>query len=162
MMAGIGPANTKPEMIIRRGLHALGYRYRIHVKSLPGKPDLVFPRRRAVIFVNGCFWHGHDCALFRWPSTRAGFWRAKISGNIVRDERKRAELFAAGWRVLDVWECTLKGKARLPLDDVLKACAAFLDSNIPQTSIGSGQTMVAGASGLVAHQRAVHCSLDQP
>ena len=86
MMAGIGPVNTKPEMIIRRGLHAQGWRYRLHAKSLPGRPDLVFSGRRAIIFVQGCFWHGHDCALFRWPSTRTGFWHDKISGNIACDQ----------------------------------------------------------------------------
>jgi DNA mismatch endonuclease, patch repair protein len=101
MMAGIGPANTKPEMLIRRGLHALGYRYRLHVKGLPGKPDLVFPGRRAAIFVHGCFWHGHDCTLFRWPATREDFWRNKIAGNINRDRKTAALLLDQGWRVLE-------------------------------------------------------------
>lgn len=141
MMAGIGPANTKPEMIIRRGLHALGWRYRLHVKGLPGKPDLVFPARRAVILVHGCFWHGHDCALFRWPATREEFWRTKITGNIARDARVRDELLAAGWRVLEVWECTLKGKNRLPVDNVLARCAAFLDGSEQLQSIGGPGTV---------------------
>lgn len=102
MMARIGPANTKPEMLIRRGLHARGYRYRLHVKGLRGKPDLVFPGRRAAIFVPGCFWHGHDCALFRWPETREDFWRDKIAGNINRDLKTAALLLDQGWRVLDI------------------------------------------------------------
>lgn len=136
MMAGIGPANTKPEMIIRRGLHALGWRYRLHVKGLPGKPDLVFPARRVVILVHGCFWHGHDCALFRWPATREEFWRTKITGNIARDARVRDELLAMGWRVLEVWECTLKGKNRLPVDDVLARCAVFLRDSRTLLSVG--------------------------
>lgn len=136
-MAGIGPANTKPELLLRRGLHALGYRYRLHDRRLPGKPDLVFPGRRAVIFVNGCFWHGHDCHLFRWPSTRSEFWQAKISGNVARDSRVRALLSAAGWRIADVWECTLKGRERLPLDEVLGRCVAFLEGDDRYTSIGS-------------------------
>ena len=94
LMAGIGPTNTKPEMLIRRRLHALGYRYRLHVKGLPGKPDLVFPSRRAAIFVHGCFWHGHNCTLFRWPATREEFWRSKIGGNVARDRRNDAALEA--------------------------------------------------------------------
>lgn len=142
MMAGIGPANTKPEMIIRTGLHALGWRYRLHAKGLPGKPDLVFPKCGAVIFVQGCFWHGHDCALFRWPSTREEFWHTKISGNIARDERVRRELMEAGWRVLDVWECTLKGKARLPASDVLAQCIAFLEGEEKRASIGSDEIVM--------------------
>ena len=84
MMAGIGPANTKPEMMLRRGLHAMGWRYRLHDPKLPGRPDMVFPGRKAVILVNGCFWHGHDCHLFKWPKSREQFWRHKISGNCAR------------------------------------------------------------------------------
>lgn len=141
MMAGIGSANTKPEMIIRRGLHARGWRYRLHARALPGRPDLVFSGNRAVIFVQGCFWHGHDCALFRWPATRAGFWRAKISGNITRDRRVREELSQLGWRVLDVWECSLRGKNRIPVDEVIAACAAFLEGTGRSSSIGAGQTV---------------------
>lgn len=143
-MAAIGPRNTKPEMLIRRGLHALGYRYRLHVNGLPGKPDLVFPGRRAAIFVHGCFWHGHDCALFRWPSTRADFWRSKIAGNIARDQRTSAQLLDQGWRVLDVWECTLKGRNRMPVEDVLAGCAAFLEGADLTASIGHNRTVTAG------------------
>ena len=141
MMAGIGPRNTKPEMIIRRGLHALGWRYRLHAKDLPGKPDLVFPARRALILVQGCFWHGHDCALFRWPATREEFWRTKLSGNIARDARVRGELLDLGWRVLEVWECTLKGKDRLPVDEVLARCAGFLEGDEMFASIGADRTV---------------------
>ena len=140
-MAGIGPANTKPEMVLRRGLHALGYRYRVHARNLPGKPDLVFPGRRAVIFVNGCFWHGHDCHLFKWPSTRPDFWRDKIGGNISRDQRVREQLMVGGWRVADVWECTLKGRERLPIEDVLARCAGFLDGSEAYVSIGAPSTV---------------------
>ena len=141
MMAGIGPGNTRPEMIIRRGLHTLGWRYRLHGKNLPGRPDLVFPARRAVILVQGCFWHGHDCALFRWPATREEFWRTKLSGNIARDRRVRAQLMGLGWRVLEVWECTLKGRAKLPVEDVLARCDQFLRGNEPFASIGVDQTV---------------------
>jgi DNA mismatch endonuclease (patch repair protein) len=141
MMAGIGPVNTRPELLLRRGLHALGYRYRLHDKRLPGKPDLVFPGRRAVIFVNGCFWHGHACHLFRWPSTRPDFWRKKIGGNISRDVRVREQIMALGWRIADVWECTLKGKERSPLASILEACVAFLNSDAAYISVGSPSTV---------------------
>lgn len=113
MMSGIRGKNTRPEMFIRRALHARGFRYRLHRSGLPGKPDLVFATRRAVIFVHGCFWHGHDCPLFRQPSTRPDFWREKIESNRVRDERVKAELAVLGWRQLDIWECALKGRGAL-------------------------------------------------
>ncbi|WP_205590052.1 very short patch repair endonuclease [Sphingomonas paeninsulae] len=140
-MAAIRGTNTKPELVLRRGLHAMGLRYRLHSRSLPGKPDLVFPGRRTVIFVNGCFWHGHACHLFKWPKTRADFWRTKIGGNIVRDQKVRAALAAVGWRVLDVWECALKGRERQPVDDVLQQCVAFLESDVATASIGHPQTV---------------------
>lgn len=141
MMAGIGPANTKPEMMLRRGLHALGYRYRLHSRALPGRPDMVFPGKRAVIFVNGCFWHGHNCHLFRWPGSRPEFWRPKLAGNMRRDKLNRAKLEALGWRVCDVWECQLKGKERRPLDQVLAECAAFLEGDAAYTSVGTSSTV---------------------
>lgn len=139
MMAGIGPANTRPEMLLRRGLHALGWRYRLHDPRLPGKPDLVFPRRGAVVLVNGCFWHGHDCHLFRWPQSRARFWRDKISANVARDARNLAALTQAGWRVAEVWECTLKGRERWPAGDVLAAADAFLRGEEALVSIGTAR-----------------------
>lgn len=126
-MSGIGPANTKPEMMIRRALHALGYRYRLHVKGLPGKPDIVFPVRKAALFVQGCFWHGHDCHLFRLPATRTEFWREKIEGNVLRDQRVREQLIASGWRILDIWECSLRGREKLPFTDVMANCVNWLD-----------------------------------
>ena len=144
-MAGIGPANTKPELIIRRGLHARGYRYRLHARNLPGRPDLLFPARKAVILVQGCFWHGHNCHLFRWPSTREEFWRDKIAGNIARDRKVREQLTSLGWRVLEIWECALKGKQRLPLEEVLARCEQFLESDVPFASIGDDQTVPVGA-----------------
>jgi DNA mismatch endonuclease (patch repair protein) len=109
MMSGIRGRNTLPEMLIRRALHARGFRYRLHDKTLPGKPDLVFPRYRAVIEIRGCFWHRHDCHLFRWPATRKEFWRKKINGNAQRDKKNLLLLNEAGWRVLVIWECALKG-----------------------------------------------------
>ncbi|MCL4672510.1 MAG: DNA mismatch endonuclease Vsr [Sphingomonadaceae bacterium] len=108
MMAGIRRTNTKPELMVRRALHARGFRYRLHARNLPGKPDIVLPKYRAVIFVNGCFWHGHNCHLFRWPKTREAFWREKIERNIAKDEAAISKLEALGWRVATIWECALK------------------------------------------------------
>ncbi|WP_436398103.1 very short patch repair endonuclease [Roseobacter sp. S98] len=113
-MSRIRAENTKPEMAVRRGLHAAGFRYRLHVRSLPGRPDIVLRRYGAVVFVHGCFWHGHDCALFSWPATRPEFWREKIGRNRDRDAQQTAALLDAGWRVATVWECALKGRLRLP------------------------------------------------
>lgn len=107
-MSGIRGKDTKPEMIIRRGLHAMGFRYRLHDKSLPGKPDLVLPKYKAVIFVHGCFWHKHDCKYFKWPKTRPEFWREKILGNVERDRLAISSLKQNGWRVLVIWECKLR------------------------------------------------------
>ena len=126
MMAGIRGKDTRPEMILRRGLHARGFRFRLHDRRLPGSPDLVFPGRRAVIFVHGCFWHGHACPLFRLPATRQAFWRAKIEGNVARDATAEAALRADGWRVLTVWECALKGRGRMPVEAVLECAAGWL------------------------------------
>ena len=129
MMAGIRGKDTQPELAIRSALHARGFRFRLHRKDLPGKPDIVFPKHRAVIFVNGCFWHGHGCHLFRWPKTRADFWRRKISGNVERDGRRHRELAAAGWRVATIWECALKGRSRLPVSVIAGYCAEWLESD---------------------------------
>jgi DNA mismatch endonuclease (patch repair protein) len=129
MMSGIRGKNTKPEMLIRRGLHAKGFRYLLHDRRLPGKPDLVFPKHRAVIFVHGCFWHGHDCHLFKWPKTRKGFWRKKIDRNKVLDEQAIVELRKSGWRVGIVWECSVKGRTRLLDERTVALCAKWLSSN---------------------------------
>ena len=128
MMAGIRGKDTKPEIIIRRGLHALGFRFRLHAKDLPGKPDLVLPKWNAVILVNGCFWHGHDCHLFKWPKTRKKFWREKIEGNRKRDKKNIQALEDAGWRVLIIWECALKGKSKHDPGRLLKRASSWLRS----------------------------------
>lgn len=135
MMSGIRGTNTKPELLLRKGLHAMGFRFRLHDRSLPGKPDIVLPRYKAVIFAHGCFWHGHDCHLFKWPSTRPEFWQAKIARNRAVDERTDATLTEAGWRQAVVWECALKGKTRLPLEDVIQSCAEWLRSDRPRLEI---------------------------
>jgi DNA mismatch endonuclease (patch repair protein) len=108
MMSGIRGKNTSPELLVRKALHAQGFRFRIHADHLPGKPDLVLPKYRTVIFVHGCFWHGHDCRYFKVPQTRPEFWLEKIGKNRRRDETQVAELISQGWRVLIVWECAVR------------------------------------------------------
>ena len=108
VMARVRGKNTRPEMIVRKLVFAAGYRYRLHVRKLPGSPDLVFPSRKKVIFVHGCFWHRHDnCAASRIPKSRVDFWSNKLNGNKARDLRNRQALIQAGWQVLVVWECEL-------------------------------------------------------
>ena len=128
MMSGIRGKNTKPELVIRKALHARGFRYRLHCK-LPGKPDLCLPKYRAVIFVHGCFWHGHDCHLFKWPSTRPEFWREKIGRNRAVDAAAEAKLLTDGWRVAIVWECALKGRTRRVIEDIAQDCADWLNTD---------------------------------
>jgi DNA mismatch endonuclease (patch repair protein) len=128
MMSGIRGKNTRPELIVRRGLHRLGFRYRLHARDLPGKPDMVLPKYRAVIFVHGCFWHGHDCHLFKWPSTRRKFWRTKITTNRAVDNRAKCSLLADHWRVAVIWECALKGRTRLSTETLLAGCRDWLIS----------------------------------
>tara|TARA_R110000796_G_scaffold141660_1_gene258057 strand:- start:229 stop:645 length:417 start_codon:yes stop_codon:yes gene_type:complete len=111
-MSKIRGKNTKPEITLRKALHAEGIRYRLHSKSLPGRPDIVLPKYKAVIEINGCFWHGHNCHLFKWPKTRRNFWQDKINGNIERDIRNINKLLEQDWRVMIVWECALKGKRK--------------------------------------------------
>ena len=112
-MSQIKGKNTKPEMLVRQYLHACGLRYRLHTKDLPGKPDIVLPKYKTVVFVHGCFWHQHKgCRYFVVPKTRTEFWMNKIGRNVANDERQQAELTAAGWRVLTVWECELKPALR--------------------------------------------------
>ncbi len=108
MMSRIRGKDTEPELTVRRILYGLGYRYRLHAKSLPGKPDIVFPARRKVIFVHGCFWHGHACLGGKLPSTRTKFWAAKIAENKRRDRRNRSALRRLCWESLVVWECTVR------------------------------------------------------
>jgi DNA mismatch endonuclease (patch repair protein) len=129
MMAGIRGKNTKPELLIRSGLHKAGFRFRIHGNILPGKPDIVLPKFKAVIFVHGCFWHGHVCHLFKWPSSRKEFWKQKITGNQLVDARNFERLRKEGWRVGVIWECALKGKKKLDLTYVVDVCKKWLLSN---------------------------------
>ena len=108
-MARIRQKDTAPELIVRRLLHAAGLRYRLHVQNLPGRPDLVFPKYRVVVFVHGCYWHGHSCRAGRTSTTNVEYWGPKIAENRARDVRKAAELETLAWRVLTVWECEIKG-----------------------------------------------------
>lgn len=122
-MSRIRGRDTKPEMTIRRGLHARGLRYRLHDRKLPGAPDLVFAKHRAAVFVHGCFWHAHGCALSKLPASRQDFWRTKLGGNAARDSRAVDALLAGGWRVRVIWECSLRGPGRLDEAMVLDAVA---------------------------------------
>lgn len=141
MMAGIRGKNTRPEIVIRKALHRQGFRFRLHEKSLPGKPDLVLPKYRAVIFVHGCFWHGHDCHLFKWPSSRPDFWRTKIEGNKANDEKALQALRQDGWRSLTIWECALKGKTKKPLDEVIETASEWLKSGEAEMEIRDNPEM---------------------
>ena len=107
-MSKIKGKNTKPEEVVRHYLFSRGFRYRKNDKRLPGKPDIVLPKYKTVIFVNGCFWHKHNCSYFVWPTTNAEFWKEKINGNVERDKKVYHELETSGWHVLIVWECELK------------------------------------------------------
>ena len=129
MMSGIRGKDTKPELLIRKALHAEGYRFRLHDKKLPGKPDLMLPKYRAAIFVHGCFWHGHDCHLFKWPKSRTEFWRSKIFKNQDNDEKALNSLESSDWRVLVIWECALKGKERLNFEEVIDELTGWLHSD---------------------------------
>ena len=138
MMAGIRGKDTKPELIIRRGLHACGFRFRLHDRQLPGRPDMVLPRWRAAILIHGCFWHGHDCPLFKWPRTREQFWREKIGSNRERDAIAEAALDRAGWRVLKIWECSMKGPGRLGTGAVVPIAAEWLRGDDREGEIRGG------------------------
>lgn len=112
-MSQVKGKDTKPEMLVRQYLHAQGLRYRLHDKSLPGKPDLVLPKYKTIVFVHGCFWHKHEgCPKAAMPKTRTEWWQEKIGRNVVNDERQQRELASKGWKVLTVWECGLKSTLR--------------------------------------------------
>ncbi len=129
MMSGIRGRNTKPEMLVRSLLHRQGFRFRLHARDLPGHPDIVLPRYHSVIFVHGCFWHGHEnCRLFRWPKTREEFWRNKITHNRKNDRKSVQELLDAGWKVGIIWECMLRDHAP---DSWLPELTGWIRNNEP-------------------------------
>jgi DNA mismatch endonuclease (patch repair protein) len=125
-MSRVHGKDTKPELLIRKSLHSMGFRYRLYVNSLPGKPDIVFPKYQAIVQFNGCFWHGHNCYLFNWPKTNTDFWYAKISNNIKRDKTNLLKLNQLGWRVLVIWGCSLKGRKRIPIDILINEVSDWL------------------------------------
>lgn len=134
LMSRVRHRDTKPEMMIRSLLHARGWRYRVGVKSLPGTPDIVFSRLKIVIFVNGCFWHGHACRLGTRPKTREAFWADKIETNKLRDNRKNDELASRGWRVLTVWQCELSNT-----DAAIREIEAFLKASKIPLGVGRNE-----------------------
>lgn len=141
MMAGIRSKNTRPELFIRKELHALGFRYRLHDRKIPGKPDLVFPKYGALIDVRGCFWHGHDCDYFKPPVTNPEFWARKVTENRQRDARNLKAQTEAGWRSLIVWECAVRKAGKQPDESALiPAIACWLR--------GSSQHAVIDQNGL--------------
>ena len=121
LMARIKGTDTGPEMFVRRALHARGYRYRVHGRGLPGKPDLVFAKRRAAVFVHGCFWHRHGCKKTTTPKSRQDYWQDKFAKNVARDRRNLEQLADEGWRVYVVWECEIDGD-----EEIVEHLIAFL------------------------------------
>lgn len=138
MMEGIRGKNTKPELLIRKVLHARGFRYRLHGRKLRGKPDMSFPKYSAIIFVHGCFWHRHDCRLFKWPESNQTFWRDKITANATRDKKHYQDLTDCGWRILTVWECALKGKKNQEIRKVINSISHWLLSKNNNCEISQG------------------------
>lgn len=129
-MQAVHSKNTKPEIIVRKLLHALGFRFRLHVKTLPGTPDIVLPKYKAVIFVHGCFWHGHSCKRGALPKSNIEFWQNKIKGNMLRDVSHIARLKDQGWRVLIVWECALIGHGHLEGPQVQEMLSEWLHHGV--------------------------------
>lgn len=125
IMSRIGGKNTKPEIIVRSMLHCLGYRFRIHRKDLPGTPDITLPKHKKIIFVHGCFWHGHkDCRRAKRPTTNIEFWDKKIDGNIQRDRKNIHLLQKSGWQILTIWTCEIKNQ-----DDLRQKLISFLETD---------------------------------
>ena len=134
-MSRVRAKNTRPELAVRRLLHSAGFRYRLHRLDLPGRPDVALPRYRAAVFVHGCFWHGHNCSLFRVPATRTEFWSAKIEANRRRDASAVTALAEAGWRSLWVWECALRGRKRLAPAELSEEMSRFIVGHVPFAAI---------------------------
>jgi DNA mismatch endonuclease, patch repair protein len=142
MMSGIRGKDTRPELAVRKALFGRGIRYRLGGRGLPGKPDLVLKKYHAVVFINGCFWHGHGCHLFKWPSSNPEFWKAKIGSNVRRDAINTEACLKLGYRVAVVWECSIKGKYRLPFDQVIQQLSDWLDGRDPGIEIcGKGTSL---------------------
>ena len=125
-MSRIRGRDTVPEILVRKALHARGYRFRLHRRDLPGSPDLVLPKWRVAVFVHGCFWHRHACPYFKLPATRREFWEQKITRNAQRDGDDQAALKRVGWRTLIVWECALRGRQKLAQEELVDAIENFM------------------------------------
>ena len=136
MMAGIRAKNTKPELLIRSGLHRLGYRFRLHDRCLPGKPDIVLRKYKSAIFVHGCFWHVHECNIFKWPQTRENFWRTKLLRNREVDSKSIAAIQGLGWRTAVVWECAIRGASSKTIPTVLGELDDWLQGGRSNLEIG--------------------------
>ena len=128
-MSRIRAKDTKPEILVRKGLFALGFRFRLHPKNITGSPDVILPKYHAAIFVHGCLWHGHGCHLFKWPQTNGIFWRNKINKNKLTDSRNQEALRGAGWRVLIIWECALRGRKKTEPSLLLEKISHWLQSD---------------------------------
>ncbi len=128
MMSNIRNKDTRPELLLRKGLFKKGFRYSLHSPTIPGKPDIILQKYNALIFVNGCFWHGHECNLFKWPKTRSDFWKQKITGNKERDAKNQKKCRNLGWRVLIVWECAMKGKLKQPPEKIIDLVSDWINS----------------------------------
>lgn len=139
LMSRIRGRDTGLEVRVRRVLHSLGFRYRLGSRDVPGKPDLVLARYRAAIFVHGCFWHGHDCVLFRVPKTRPAFWKQKIEGNRARDQTVAKQIAARGWRQCVVWECSVRGLGDVALESVGRRIAIWLSGPASELTIRGSQ-----------------------
>jgi len=123
-MSRIKGKNTKPEMLVRKWLWANGYRYRLHRKDLPGKPDIVFAGRKKAIFIHGCFWHKHECRYFKWPRTNEEFWIKKINESVTRDQKNYVDLIGGGWSYIIIWECELK----MNFSEILNKLKIFIEN----------------------------------
>jgi DNA mismatch endonuclease (patch repair protein) len=138
-MSRIRGRNTKPELLVRSLLHSAGFRFRVHCTGLPSKPDIVLHKYRTVVFVHGCFWHGHGCSLSKLPATRTSFWSAKIEGTRLRDDRARKELNKLKWHSIVVWECALRGRHKLRIDVLLdRLCKLIRESKRACASLSGG------------------------
>lgn len=129
MMSGIRSKDTRHEVALRKMLHAAGFRYRLHRRDMLGTPDITLPRHGATVFVHGCFWHGHECHLFKWPSTNRARWTEKILSNRHRDEETKRRLLEGGWRVCMVWECATRGRYRRSVEEVAECVIKWIQSS---------------------------------
>lgn len=135
IMSRVRSKDTKPEITIRKAIFSLGFRYRIHSTKLPGRPDIVLPKYKAVIFVHGCFWHKHECPMFKWPSSHRRFWRTKLKSNFTRDAVHLQSLHEQGWRVLIIWECALKGKLRRDREKLVTDISRWITGRIKRKEL---------------------------